>query len=258
MAHETFGNPPYTAVCLNGGPGAAGEMVPVAEKLSQNTGIIVYEQTASSVAGQAGELHDIMQYVKTPVTLVGHSWGAWLGCIFGAAYPECVRKIVLVGCPPFTTAAAQDIMEKRVSRMSEKDMRRIAGLNDALHEDGTDKDEIFAELGGIYMQADTYVEKSGPAARAACCYRIYASVFAEAEALRRSGELIETCGRIRCPVVAIHGDYDPHPVDGVTILFGIVPEFKMTVLERCGHDPWRERYACREFYRILKDEIKVR
>jgi len=48
-------------------------------------------------------------------------------------------------------------------------------------------------------------------------YDIYTKVWADALAIRKSGALIELGTGIRCPVIAIHGDYDPHAVDGVKI-----------------------------------------
>jgi pimeloyl-ACP methyl ester carboxylesterase len=62
--------------------------------------------------------------------------------------------------------------------------------------------------------------------------------------------------RIRCPVVAIHGDYDPHPAAGVRdSLAPVIKDFRFILLEKCGHYPWREQGAKDRFYNILKDEI---
>jgi pimeloyl-ACP methyl ester carboxylesterase len=47
---------------------------------------------------------------------------------------------------------------------------------------------------------------------------------------------------IECPVVAIHGDYDPHPADGVRIpLSNVLKDFRFILLGKCGHVPWFER-----------------
>jgi len=57
-------------------------------------------------------------------------------------------------------------------------------------------------------------------------------------------------------VVAIHGDYDPRPAAGVSKpLSRVLKEFKFILLEKCGHEPWRERYARDTFFRILKKEV---
>jgi pimeloyl-ACP methyl ester carboxylesterase len=60
-------------------------------------------------------------------------------------------------------------------------------------------------------------------------------------------------------VVAIHGDYDPHPAEGVQgPLSAILRRFRLILLKNCGHKPWIERQARDEFYRVLKEELRER
>jgi pimeloyl-ACP methyl ester carboxylesterase len=59
-------------------------------------------------------------------------------------------------------------------------------------------------------------------------------------------------------VVAIHGDYDPHPAAGVQRpLAAVLADFHFILLPRCGHRPWRERHARDTFYRILEAELQL-
>ena len=78
---KIHGLAPYQAVLIHGGPGAAGEMAPLAVDLAANRGILEPHQTASSVAGQVSELISVIeQWGDPPVVLVGFSWGecaAW-------------------------------------------------------------------------------------------------------------------------------------------------------------------------------------
>ena len=86
---------------------------------------------------------------------------------------------------------------------------------------------------------------------------IYAGVWPAAAELRRSGGLLQLGARIECPVVAIHGSYDPHPAAGVEEpLAGALSDFRFVLLEECGHKPWFERLARHAFYRILRDETR--
>ena len=58
-------------------------------------------------------------------------------------------------------------------------------------------------------------------------------------------------------MVAIHGDYDPHPADGINIpLSNVLPDFRFVLLEHCGYCPWIERLAQEQFYEILAEELK--
>jgi pimeloyl-ACP methyl ester carboxylesterase len=85
---------------------------------------------------------------------------------------------------------------------------------------------------------------------------IYASVWPEAAELRRSGALLDLASRVRCKIVAIHGDYDPHPADGVREpLSSVAMDFRFVLLPQCGHTPWLERYARAAFLRALEAEL---
>ena len=73
--------------------------------------------------------------------------------------------------------------------------------------------------------------------------------------MRSSGGFVEAAGSVRCPVVAIHGDYDPHPTEGIREpLAAAISEFIFVLLENCGHRPWTERQARARFYEILRNE----
>ncbi|HPI41828.1 MAG TPA: alpha/beta hydrolase, partial [Pseudobdellovibrionaceae bacterium] len=86
---------------------------------------------------------------------------------------------------------------------------------------------------------------------------IYERVWPEAAQLRKSGELLKIAEKIRCPVVAIHGDYDPHPANGVKEpLSQTIKDFRFILLKDCGHKPWIEKNTKDEFYRLLKQELE--
>jgi pimeloyl-ACP methyl ester carboxylesterase len=81
-----------------------------------------------------------------------------------------------------------------------------------------------------------------------CNYRIFKSVWEDAHELRRSGKLLKLGKKVTCPVVAIHGDFDPHPFEGVKEpLSGVVKDFRFILLDKCGHKPWIEREAKERF-----------
>ena len=82
------------------------------------------------------------------------------------------------------------------------------------------------------------------------------NVWGQAHKLRMSGELLELGKKIKCPVLAIHGDFDPHLAEGIEVpLSRVLKEFRFVLLPRCGHYPWLERHARKTFYDILKNEI---
>ena len=56
---------------------------------------------------------------------------------------------------------------------------------------------------------------------------VFQKVWSEANELRRSGKLLQLGKQIMCPVVAIHGDYDPHPVRSQISSFSYSKKFSL-------------------------------
>ena len=66
-----YGNEPYKVVLVHGGPGVIGSLKGFAKELSIRTDKGVEK-----------------------VTLIGHSWGAWLVALLAEKYPEVVKCII--------------------------------------------------------------------------------------------------------------------------------------------------------------------
>ena len=253
-----YGDSPYGVAVLHGGPGAAGEMAPVAQELSADTGVIEPLQTAMSVDGQVEELRAaIEESAEPPVTLVGWSWGAWLGWILTARHPELVKKLILVCSGPFEDKYAAGIMGTRLDRLTDGERAETHRLIDTLNDPRVpDKDVHFARLGALMTKADVVDPILLDDEHVEFSYDIYMGVWDEAAVLRRSGELLVMGHGIRCPVVAVHGEQDPHPADGVFIpLAATLQDFRFELLMDCGHKPWGEKGARDDFYRVLGREL---
>src|ERR1051326_1805009 len=94
---RTYGKKPYQVAVIHGGPGAPGEMAPVARELSALYGVLEPLQTMTTVDGQVEELAAVLkEHGDLPITLVGYSWGAMLSYIFTSRYPSFVKKLILV------------------------------------------------------------------------------------------------------------------------------------------------------------------
>ncbi|WP_300670003.1 alpha/beta hydrolase [Desulfoluna sp.] len=259
MTHlRTYGTAPYSVAVLHGGPGAAGEMAPVARELSGGRGVLEPLQTAASLEGQVEELRAALsKHAQGPVTLVGFSWGAWLGVILTSRYPELVKKLILVGCGPFQESDAAGIDSFRMGRLTAGQRAEVKRLMPDLKSPSARiRDEIFTRLGTILSQADAFDSTGGALDEVRCSADIFQGVWPAAEALRRQGGLLSMAATIACPVVAIHGDYDPHPAEGVrNPLSACLTDFRFILLAHCGHKPWMESQAKALFYKTLKAEL---
>jgi pimeloyl-ACP methyl ester carboxylesterase len=255
---RSYGKAPYTIAVIHGGPGAAGEMAAVAREISLSQGVIEPFQTERTVTGQVTELKKVLaDQGNLPVILIGHSWGAILSFIVTAKNPVLVKKLILVSSGVFDDTYAAAIMSTRLDRLSHEDRSVLDSLGTKLNNPkNRNKNRFFAEIGKILDKADScdpIVHKSEVIEYR---YDIYENVWKQAQELRTSGGLVALGTHIHCPVVAIHGDYDPHPADGVNIpLSRVIKNFKFILLENCGHRPWLERSARDRFYEILNEEL---
>jgi pimeloyl-ACP methyl ester carboxylesterase len=255
---RTYGHAPFSVAVIHGGPGAAGEMAPVARELASGRGVLEPLQTAATLGGQISELKTVLETEgDPPVILIGFSWGAFLSFLVAARYPSLVEKLILVGSGPFEERYAAGVMNTRMSRLSESEREEVLSLLEALEKPGiADKNAALSRLGMLLARADAYHPLPAPGGLPECRYDIHRQVWEEARRLRNSGMLLEQGKQIRCPVVAIHGDYDPHPYEGVTApLSRVLPDFRFILLEHCGHRPWTEQAARDQFFAILDAEI---
>jgi pimeloyl-ACP methyl ester carboxylesterase len=253
-----YGRAPFSVAVIHGGPGAPGEMAPVARELASGWGVLEPLQTAASIEGQMEELKTVLRKnADAPVTLIGYSWGAWLSFILVANYPAIAKKLILIGSGAFEEKYAARIQEARLGRLSEEERIEFNSMMKMLEAPAAEgKGAAFARLGALASKADAYDPIVYESEVTDYQADIFESVWAEAVELRRSGKLLEIGKHIKCPVVAIHGDYDPHPAEGIRKpLCAVLKNFRFILLENCGHTPWIERRARDKFHRILKEEL---
>lgn len=253
-----WGPGPYPVAVIHGGPGAPGEMAHVARELSVVKSVLEPFQTEISLEGQIQELRFVLsEHGQVPVTLIGFSWGAFLSWMVAARYPALVKKLILVSSAPFEEQYATSITKTRLDRLKSKERTEAQALLGQIDDPSTtDKDALLGKLGCLLAHADAFDPVTLENEAFHCQYAIFKSVWDEAVERRRNMSLIRLAHSIRCPVVAIHGDRDPHPAEGVSIpLTRELTDFKFILLKKCGHRPWIERDASETFFDTLFKEI---
>lgn len=253
---KKYGQLPFQIGLLHGGPGASGGMQYVAEELSEHFGVLELIQTKNTIGKQIDELHkQLTSCADLPIILIGHSWGAWLGLLFTSKYPGLVKKLIIVGSGSLENQYNKDLMKIRLNRLQTSEREKAENLLSLINLGHTDN-SILGEFGKLMSIADSYVYLFDELETIHIDMGIFQSVWGEAAKLRDTKALINRVSHIKCPVVAIHGEYDSHPIDGVEIpLSATLSDFKMIRLARCGHSPWKEKYAKAPFFEILQKEL---
>lgn len=245
------GNQPYKTVLVHGGPGAIGSLKGFAKELSEraNCGVVEALQSKYSIGELMEELHSqIKENCDGKVTLIGHSWGAWLVALFAEKYPDLTDNVILVGSGPLEDKYVSEIGARRTANLSEENNAIFQRLvnNQATKED-------MEKIPAVFDQSDNYCLENRELHKAdETDNEMHNRVWSEAAQLRTNGDLISAFKNIKSKLYLIQGEKDPHPAKGVIIPLqenGV--ECEAYILEKCGHSPFMEKYAKEEFYKIL-------
>lgn len=254
----TNGKSLVSVFLIHGGPGAAGTLTPLAELLAPEIDCFAPWQTVLTIDGQIEELREQITLAgDLPVTLVGHSWGAWLVWLFAAQYPQLVKKIILVTPGVFEEDYVKNLMPTRLARLSTHEQNYFQQLMGCFQDPAyKNKDFVMAEFGSLMRKADMYDEVQQGQYEQKISFEVYDHIWPQAAALRKTGALLAAGEKITCPVVSFHGDYDSTPPEGIiNPLSQILSDYHWYILKNCGHYPWAERYARDEFLKKLKQEL---
>jgi pimeloyl-ACP methyl ester carboxylesterase len=229
----------------------------LAKLLTDRYGILEPYQSEMTIDEQIEELKiQITNHTNEKVILVGYSWGAWLSFLFTAKYNGLVKKLILISSGPFEEKYVSQIMMNRLKRLNSVDKKRMKNILHQLNQEVIeDKQATLEEFKKILTKAD-YFDPLRQDEPIAFDEKIYKKIWAEASQLRKSGALLKQAKNIQVDVTAIHGDYDPHPYQGVKEpLAEQLDHFKFILIEKCGHQPWIEKEAKDEFLNQLINVI---
>ncbi len=210
-------------VVLHGGPGALGEMAPVARELADEFEVLEPLQDAWSVENHLRELRPL---INEATSVVGFSWGAMLALCFAARWRA--QRLILIGCGTF------DDETRSILRARRAHIPRDTALAD-------------------YWRFDAYDPLSEPE-----CERIdpvcLEAAWGDMIQLQAQGVYPQAFSCISAPVTMLHGAEDPHPGPAIyESLKGFIPQLRYVEFARCGHMPWIERHARDPFFKALRD-----
>lgn len=250
-----YGPAPSRHALVHGGPGAPGMLAGLARDLAGlGAGVLEPLQSATGIDAQVRELADLVRREHPgPWTLIGSSWGAMLTVFVAQRYPELIRRIVLIGCAPFDRDGGTRTDAARRQRMDPAQLAQLEQLEQIV--DGDDPvaaSTAFARLADLLLAVDHHHPIVDHLEVIAHQREVFAAVWGQVERRRQDGTLLDTSRALRCPVVVLHGTYDPHPLDGVVgPLRALAEDLRVEVLDDCGHLPWLERDARERFLDVL-------
>jgi pimeloyl-ACP methyl ester carboxylesterase len=251
-----YGTRGPTVVVLHGGPGAPGQMVPVARELATSFRVLEPAQRRSgkvrlTVSRHVEDLDELLRRTLRSderAALVGSSWGAMLALAYGAAHPTRVGPIVLIGCGTFDVAARARFTATLARRTTLAVRARLA----ALTAEFPNPDDALAVEARVLLPLYSFDPLDDPSAPSRLDARGARETWSDMLRLQENGTYPSRFRAIRAPVLMLHGSYDPHP--GRMILAGLrpyLPHIEYHEWAHCGHYPWLEREVREDFFAVL-------
>ena len=260
---RSYGNIGPYVVLLHGGPGAPGDMAPLARHLCNHFRILEPLQRGSgdvplTVARHVLDLYDVLRdpVRKGPVRLVGYSWGAMLALTYAARYPVEVERVVLIGCGTFDQRSHEAYQTCMKQRMNSNDRHRINSLKAqlAVEKNRQRRNELFAEFGAIFTRIQSFIPLPTNSEKLSCDEGSFTETWDDVISLQERGVQPAEFARIQAPVTMIHGDKDPHPGSLIyKSLATFINDIQYREVSRCGHIPWIEREAKDVFFKLLTE-----
>ena len=126
----------------------------------------------------------------------------------------------------------------------------------AAESDRVGRDAILSELGAAYLTVESYDLLDEPELSTEVLLPDEAGhneTWSDAMRLQQAGIEPAIFGAISARALMIHGDVDPHP-GALTrdLLRQFIPGLEYVQLDRCGHEPWRERHARGRFVEVVR------
>lgn len=184
--------------------------------------------------------------------LVGESWGAMLALAFACAYPDRVRALALVGCGTFD-ANARARLESTLRERTTPELRERLNELAARVRDESERAALAHALSDPLYTYRRAVEE--PVTE--LDLKGHTETWSDMVRLQQAGVYPAAFTTITCPVLMLHGSYDPHPGEQIRDgLLEFVPHLEYTELDRCGHSPWIEEHARDRFLSILRSWLE--
>ncbi len=261
---RTYGTAGPSVVVLHGGPGAPGDMAPVAQGLADHFRAFEPLQRSSGSVPLTVDRHvdDLLEVVRSHCgglrpALVGSSWGAMLALAYAATHPDEAGPLVLIGCGTFDLPSRRRMQQTLDERIDVALKKRI----DHLRDDVSDPDQRLTQLGELLLPVYSHdlAATDPPGVSLACDAIAYQETWDDMVRLQTDGIYPAAFASIHSPILMLHGAADPHPGKMICAsLRPLLPQIEYIEWDRCGHYPWREKAVRPEFFSVLRRWLEQR
>jgi proline iminopeptidase len=255
LFYRTVGDRGDTVVVLHGGPGLGmGYLDADLEPLAARHVLLFYDQrgtgsstlVADSISLDArffvADLEAVRRHFGLErLTLLGHSWGAFLAALYSERHPERVDRLLLVNPGAVDYALETQAFVELDSRRDDDARQRLAQLEATYLAQPTDAVtcRAFYQLFFAAAFVDTAAQQRSRGDFCAGTPESLRNRFERVDVFTMASlgewDLRSTLHAIAAPALVIHGARDAVPLESARAWAMALPDARLLVLEGSGH-----------------------
>ena len=258
-------------IVIHGGPGLSQDyLLPQLSKLAENHFVILYDQRGCGRS--TGEINQDTINVQTflndldairtafhfdRVSLLGHSWGAFLAMHYAIAHPGSVNKLILSNSMPASLEDFSLFLNEWVQRMAPYQSELSAIKNTKAFQEGNPEIVerswriIFRTYCDIPEKADLLNLRMSSIA-SVNGVKVYENF--RQNTFQKPFNLHDSLKTIQIPTLVIHGDKDSVPAVTARHIHESIPGSTYILLKNCGHFPYVEQPE--DYFNALNEFLK--
>jgi proline iminopeptidase len=266
LFYRVVGDGPETLVAVHGGPGNTLESILAdLEPLAKGRRVIYYDQRGGgrsdlirerdklAVSKHVADLEAVRSFFKLErMTLLGNSWGGVLVAYYAAAHPDRVGRLILHSPGEPTRAFAVEAVEEMQSRIDQHytpaERKRYGFVSDPRNWVKAEDPlaicrEFYALLLPIYVSKPESMKSFKGDVCAGPVEAVRYQQVVNVHVMNSLGDwnLLPSLGVVKAPVLVIHGEADPIPVESSEAWARAFPNAELLLVEGAGHLPQVER-----------------
>ena len=242
-------------VLLHGGPGVGdylGDSV-LLDWLARGYTVCAYDQRGCrhsvssgpfTLAANADDLEAVRVCLgDRRLTLLGHSWGAFLALYYASRYPQALRRLVLVSpLPPRTgwQRRRQQLLEARHTEPQRAELDSLEAEIARTH-DAQEREKLYLQHFAVALPSYLAPAHRERAPRIESYSRkVNTDLMADLQRAYASRAWEAGLIHFQAPTLVIHGREDIIPWTAVEQMQELLPHVEVIALDNCGHFPWLE------------------
>lgn len=257
-------------IVLHGGPGLGHDyMLKQYAQLAENYKLIFFDQRGCGLSDEFKNnekvtVDDMVEDIEGvrkefnagKIYLAGSSWGAILAIKYTIKYPDNVKRLLLMEPAPGSTEYLPAFLKSMRERLNDSDKAEVKKLEsdpNVLTDAEIYKKALKIRYKAYYYDVDKYDPKS-------LDYMDSLRVKKDIESSNMFNpylgnfNLYEDMKKIKCPLLIIHGDYDPIPTESVEKMKEYAKQAELHIIKNCGHFVFIEKE--KEYFDLIKEFLQ--